>query len=150
MNSCILQATVIEAPQLRYTQDNQTPVAEMVVQFPALNSKDAPAQLKVVGWGSVAQEIQDRCRLNDEVVIEGRLRISSHLKPDGTREKSTELTAARIHHLNLESATGILAQDDIGAGYGHSPSAPVAAPRTPAPTIASSTAPEVDYDDIPF
>uniref|UniRef100_UPI0001BE6257 uncharacterized protein ycf41 n=1 Tax=Synechococcus sp. (strain ATCC 27144 / PCC 6301 / SAUG 1402/1) TaxID=269084 RepID=UPI0001BE6257 len=98
MNSCILQATVVEAPQLRYAQDNQTPVAEMVVQFPGLSSKDAPARLKVVGWGAVAQELQDRCRLNDEVVLEGRLRINSLLKPDGNREKQTELTVTRVHH----------------------------------------------------
>ncbi|AZB71769.1 single-stranded DNA-binding protein [Synechococcus elongatus] len=148
MNSCILQATVVEAPQLRYTQDNQTPVAEMVVQFPGLSSKDAPSRLKVVGWGSVAQELQDRCRTNDEVVLEGRLKISSLLKPDGSREKVTELTVSRVHHLSLDSATGILAQEEPEPRYGRGPAAP--APVTASPTVASTTAPDVDYDDIPF
>lgn len=149
MNSCILQATVVEAPQLRYTQDNQTPVAEMLVQFPGLSSKDAPSQIKVVGWGSVAQELQDRCRTNDEVVLEGRLKISSLLKPDGNREKITELTVSRVHHLSLDSATGILAQEEPAApSYGRSPAAP--APIKASPVIANTAAPDVDYDDIPF
>lgn len=148
MNSCILQATVVEAPQLRYTQDNQTPVAEMVVQFPGLSSKDAPARLKVVGWGAVAQELQDRCRLNDEVVLEGRLKISSLLKPDGNREKQTELTVSRVHHLSLDSATGILAQEEPELGYGRSPAAP--APVTASPVASQAAALDMDLDDIPF
>lgn len=148
MNSCILQATVVEAPQLRYTQDNQTPVAEMVVQFPGLSSKDAPARLKVVGWGSVAQELQDRCRINDEVVLEGRLRISSLLKPDGNREKQTELTVTRVHHLNLDSATGILAQEEPELSYGRSLAAPAPVPASP--VVTNAAAPDMDYDDIPF
>ncbi|MBM5815797.1 MAG: single-stranded DNA-binding protein, partial [Cyanobacteria bacterium K_Offshore_surface_m2_239] len=30
MNHCLLEVEVLEAPQVRYTQDNQTPVAELL------------------------------------------------------------------------------------------------------------------------
>lgn len=58
MNNCILMAEIIQAPQLRYTSDSQTAVAEFVVQFPGLRPDDGPSQMKVVGWGNLAQEIQ--------------------------------------------------------------------------------------------
>ncbi|MDJ0561735.1 MAG: single-stranded DNA-binding protein, partial [Microcystis sp. M53599_WE4] len=29
MNSCILMAKIVRRPELRYTQDNQTPYAQM-------------------------------------------------------------------------------------------------------------------------
>ena len=36
MNHCVLEVEVSEAPTIRYTQDNQTPVAEMTVRFDGL------------------------------------------------------------------------------------------------------------------
>ena len=33
MNHCVLEVDVLQAPTLRYTQDNQTPIAEMEVVF---------------------------------------------------------------------------------------------------------------------
>ena len=55
VNHCLLEVEVLEAPQVRYTQDNQTPVAEMAVQIDGLRPDDPPGQLKVVGWGNLAQ-----------------------------------------------------------------------------------------------
>ena len=34
------------------------------------------------------------------IVIEGRLRMNSVTRKDGTKEKQTELTASRIHHIS--------------------------------------------------
>ena len=49
MNHCVLEVEVIEAPTVRYTQDNQTPIAEMAVKFDGLRPDDAAGELKVVG-----------------------------------------------------------------------------------------------------
>ena len=38
MNHCVLEVDVLQAPTLRYTQDNQTPIAEMDVGFDSLRS----------------------------------------------------------------------------------------------------------------
>ena len=59
MNSCVLMAEIVEAPQLRYTNnDAMLAFAEMWVQFPGLRADDPPASLRVVGWGNLAQDIQ--------------------------------------------------------------------------------------------
>ena len=72
MNSCVLMAEIIQAPQLRYTSDNQTPVVELLVQFAGLGGEDSPAQLKVIGWGNLAQDIQEKYNEGDCILIEGR------------------------------------------------------------------------------
>ncbi|NDD69137.1 MAG: single-stranded DNA-binding protein, partial [Synechococcaceae bacterium WB9_4xC_028] len=48
MNHCVLEVEVLEAPTLRYTQDNQTPIAEMEVRFDGLRPDDPAGQIKVV------------------------------------------------------------------------------------------------------
>ncbi len=156
MNSCILQAEVVQAPQLRYTQDNSQ-IADMVVQFPGLRADDPASQLKVVGWGSLAQELGDRCRPGDQVVLEGRLRINSILRPDGNRDRQLEFTLSRLHHLGA----GLGASGAVAIPSSPAPipvAAPAASPsfqNSPA-SYNPSAAPLADYsdsindDDIPF
>ena len=120
MNHCLLEVEVLEAPQVRYTQDNQTPVAEMAVQMDGLRPDDPPAQLKVVGWGNLAQELQNRVQVGQRLMLEGRLRMNTVTRPDGVKEKRAEFTLARLHA--------------IGAGA-------AAAPSSSFPAAASSSGP---------
>ncbi len=112
MNSCILMAEVVQEPQLRYTQgDPQLAVSEMIVQFPGQRVEDPPSTLKVVGWGNLAQEINERCRQGMQIVIEGRLGMNTLDRPEGFKEKRAELTAQKIHYLgtnaNFQPATSV-------------------------------------------
>lgn len=157
MNSCILMAEIVQAPELRYTSDNQTPVTEMMVQFPGARPEDPPATLKVVGWGNLAQDIQEQYRLGDRVVIEGRLTMSTVDRPEGFKEKRAELTAQRVHRLEASALW-----DTTSPPKGESVPASAPAPsRSATPVAAAKSTPisaqplpdsvaEVDYDDIPF
>lgn len=109
MNHCLLEVEVLEAPQVRYTQDNQTPVAEMSVRFDGLRPDDPAGQLKAVGWGSVAQDLQNRVAVGQRLVLEGRLRMNTVTRPDGIKEKRAELTLSRFHPLPLGSVPGAMA-----------------------------------------
>lgn len=106
MNSCILMAQIVQEPELRYTSENQTAISEMLVQFPGLRAEDPPATLKVVGWGSLAQEIQQHYHQGDHVIIEGRLGMNTVERPEGFKEKRAELTAQRIHPLGDDVSIG--------------------------------------------
>ena len=99
MNHCLIQSVIKINPQMRYTKDNQTPIAEMMVGIKGLRNDDPVNDLKVLGWGTIAQEMVDQLREGDSVVIEGRLRMNSVTRKDGTKEKQAELTASRIHHI---------------------------------------------------
>jgi single-strand DNA-binding protein len=169
MNTCILMAEVIQDPQLRYTPDNQTPISEMVVQFPGMREEDPPATLKVVGWGNLAQEIQERYHQGDRIIVEGRLNMNTVDRQEGFKEKRAELTAQKIYLLGADSITST----SIATSVTSAP--PAATPATAAPAPASSkpkatskpaksgtaeaaktpayTTPSpapADYDDIPF
>ncbi|MCP9891824.1 single-stranded DNA-binding protein [Cyanobium sp. Aljojuca 7D2] len=177
MNHCLLEVEVLEAPQVRYTQDNQTPVAEMAVQIDGLRPDDPPGQLKVVGWGNLAQELQNRVQVGQRLMLEGRLRMNTVTRQDGVKEKRAEFTLARLHPLGA-GASGMAAGTDspmgapaasasappvrraAGSGMAAAPGggAPSAAPPSAAQPAAQpptwNTSPLVpdlpDDDDIPF
>lgn len=107
MNSCVLMAQIIQDPELRYTSDNQTPIAQMLVQFPSVRSEDPPATLKVVGWGNLAQEIKENYGVGDLVVLEGRLSMNTIERPEGFKEKRAELTTYRLHKVGADTEMGL-------------------------------------------
>lgn len=165
MNSCILMAEIVQAPELRYTSDTQTPIAEMFVEFPGSRAEDPPSRLKVVGWGNLAQEIQERFHQGDRVVIEGSLRMNTVDRPEGFKEKRAELTAQRIYSLGADTAleaSTVAATPAAASGQPAKPSntAPLAVkPASATPTAKAKAGkfqsvpdapPEGDFDDIPF
>ena len=99
MNHCLIQAVINSAPQMRYTKENQTPIAEMIVNFKGLRSEDPTRELKILGWGNIAQEMIEELKEGQNIVIEGRLRMNSVTRKDGTKEKQPELTASKIHQI---------------------------------------------------
>ena len=144
MNHCVLEVEVIDAPTVRYTQDNQTPIGEMTVRFDALRDGDPPGELKVVGWGNLAQELQNKVQVGQRLMLEGRLRMNTVPRQDGMKEKRAEFTLARMHHVGSAAAPS-------------NPTSKAAAPSAPAPVKAEpeaanwNAAPLVpDTDEIPF
>ena len=99
MNHCLIQAVINSAPQMRYTKENQTPIAEMIVNFKGLRSEDPARELKIIGWGNIAQEMIEELKEGQNIIIEGRLKMNSVTRKDGTKEKQPELTASKIHHI---------------------------------------------------
>ena len=150
MNHCMLMAEIISAPQLRYTQDNQTAIAEMTVAFPGLRTEDAAQRIKVIGWGNLAQEIQEQYQTGDRVLMEGRLSMNTVDRPEGFKEKQAEMTVQRLHRLSDLSNLNI--PQPAAASEATSASATAPAPAPPATAAPPTPKPEaeVDYDDIPF
>ncbi|MEB3219294.1 MAG: single-stranded DNA-binding protein [Nostocales cyanobacterium 94392] len=99
MNSCVLIAEIIQEPELRYTADNQLEITQMLVQFGGLRENDPPANLKVVGWGNLAKEIQQNYHIGDRVILIGRLSMNTIERPEGFKEKRAEMTVQQIQHL---------------------------------------------------
>ena len=159
MNHCLLEVEVLEAPQVRYTQDNQTPIAEMLVSLDGLRPDDPPGQLKVVGWGNLAQELPARVQIGQRLLIEGRLRMNTVTRQDGVKEKKAEFTLSRLHPMASGAATQApgAVRPAAAAPAANAPAAPAAVPAAPAPAAAaaptwnaSPLVPELGDDDIPF
>ena len=104
MNHCMLEVLVKKTPTVRFTQDNKTPLAEVEVEFASLRTDDPPCAIKVVGWGKLAEELQNTVQVNSKLVIEGRLRMNTVPRQDGTKEKQAEFTLSRIHPFSSKTA----------------------------------------------
>lgn len=153
MNSIILLADIIQEPQLRFTSDNQTPIAEMRVEFAGLRPEDPTTQLKAVGWGNLAQEIQANYHEGDRVILEGRLTMNTVDRPEGFKEKQAELTIQRIHSLNGTSISSSVTAAPATAASTRAPSTPPPAASTPKRTkapAAPALESQPELDDIPF
>ena len=133
---------MLEAPQVRYTQDNQTPVAEMAVQMDGLRPDDPPGQLKVVGWGNLAQDLQNRVQVGQRLVVEGRLRMNTVTRQDGVKEKRAEFTLARLHSLGVATATGLPTPGPASQPRPAAPAPVRASAPTPAPAARAVAAQE--------
>ncbi|WP_315788904.1 single-stranded DNA-binding protein [Fischerella sp. JS2] len=98
MNSCILMAEIVKEPELRFTPDGLE-VTEMLVQFSGLREGEPAANIKVVGWGNMAKEIQQHYHVGDRILLEGRLGMHTIDRPEGFKEKRAELTVQKIYPL---------------------------------------------------
>ena len=100
----MLEVLVKKAPTVRFTQDNKTPLAEIEAEFDSLRPDSPPSTIKVVGWGKLAEELQNTVQVNSKLVIEGRLRMNSVPRQDGTKEKRAEFTLSKIHSFSSNTA----------------------------------------------
>ncbi|MBW4613280.1 MAG: single-stranded DNA-binding protein [Desmonostoc vinosum HA7617-LM4] len=141
MNNCVLMAEIIQEPQLRYTADNLA-VTEMLVQFPnSQRAEDSPATLKVVGWGNLATEIEQKYHQGDRVILVGRLGMNTIERPEGFKEKRAELTVQQI-----QAVGGSFSTDPLPT---MNPQATETTPRQPSSEVASSPKNAPNYEDSP-
>lgn len=145
MNSFTLMAEVISEPELRYTPDNNLPVASFLVQFPSTRPEEAPSRLKVTGWNNLATEISEKYHKGDRLVIEGRLNMTT-LERNGYKEKRAEMTAQRIHAIAGELTSSPLTSSSGSSSYDSSKKPASASVPLASPPVISDT----QYDDIPF
>ena len=153
----MLEVEVSEAPTIRYTQDNQTPIAEMTVRFDGLRQDDAPGELKVVGWGNLAQDLQNRVQVGQKLMLEGRLRMNTVPRQDGTKEKRAEFTLSRLHPIGAapqsagSQSAGSQPAGSQSAGSQRPPAKAAPAAQAQPETASWNAAPLVpDTDEIPF
>jgi single-stranded DNA-binding protein len=92
-------AKIVRSPQLRYTQDSQLAVTEMMVEFDNLSPNNPPSNLKVVAWGNLATEIEQKYVEGNQVVLTGRLKMDV-VERQGYKEKIAELTISHIYPLH--------------------------------------------------
>ena len=145
MNHCILEVLVKKAPTVRFTQDNKTPLAEIEAEFASLRADAPPSTIKVIGWGKLAEELQNTVQINSKLVIEGRLRMNSIPRQDGTKEKRAEFTLSRIHPFSNNTSVSSI------------PSSPQSNQKSESSTSTNNegvkwdSSPLIpDTDDIPF
>ncbi len=110
MNSCVLLAKIVRSPQLRYIQDNQLAVTDMMVEFESTAPDSPPNTLKAVAWGNLATDVQQQYHEGDQVVLTGRLKMDLQER-QGYKEKVAEITISHIYPLS--SSTGSTSDNNV-------------------------------------
>ena len=153
MNSCVLMAKIVRSPQLRYTQDNQLAVAEMMVQFDDISPNNPPSTLKVVSWGNLATEVQEKYNEGDEVILSGRLKMDTVERPEGFKEKKAEFIISGITPFSSAVTSNNSSSDNVVEIESYKP--PMAEEKNnDSDSMVDSGEKEVDNDEnldnIPF
>ncbi|AFZ50099.1 single-stranded DNA-binding protein [Dactylococcopsis salina] len=150
MNSCILMAQITSQPQLRYTQENQTPLADMMVEFLGMRETDPPSSLKVVAWRDLANEVSQNYQEGDNVILEGRLRMNILERQEGFKEKRAEFTLSRIYRIQNGTSPTSPAQSQVPSQTNSNSGNVVQFPASQPETTESTQEEEKNLDDIPF
>jgi single-stranded DNA-binding protein len=108
MNSCVLMAKVVRNPQLRYTQDNQLAVCEMMVEFENPQPNTPPCNLKVVGWGVLATEMEQKYREGSQAILTGRLQMNVFDRQEGFKEKRAEFIVSHLYLLDSSPKSNVV------------------------------------------
>lgn len=151
-------AQIVSEPELRYTPEN-TPLAQMLIEFPPLREGDPACRIKAVGWGNTGTDIQATYHEGDQVILVGRLSMNTIDRPEGFKEKKAEFVISQI-----QSVGAALGSPTRASGSTVIPAPAVPAPAMPAPSnvvpLNSSyqvpeaapmpSEPELNFDDIPF
>lgn len=154
MNSADFIGVCLTAPQLRYSQNNQTPIAEFVVAVPSPKKDDPPCQFPVVTYGKTAEAVNQHVKPGMELKLQGRVQIDKVEHPDGTKDSVATIQARFVNSLQtIFDATTALASTPPAPA----PTAPAPAP-TPAPAGVGAAGYETptapgggpSLDEIPF
>jgi len=156
MNSIVLMGEVATRPELRETQEGLAR-ANFILRFNSPRAEEPDYQVQVVAFGNVASELNGQLVQGDQVIVEGRLQMSSSTRQDGNREKRAEVILRRIHPVSASETA--LPPPPVAIPIPPPPVAtmpparttPTAAPRKQI-SLPPRPAPVSDppQDDIPF
>lgn len=121
MNSCVLMAKIVRAPQLRYTPDNELAVTDMMVEFQDSAPNSSPHTLKVVAWGNLATQVSQQYTEGNEVILTGRLKMNLIERQEGYKEKIAELIISQIHPVSTgKTSNNVVNLNSYKSGYDNS------------------------------
>ena len=106
MNHAMLAATVTQTPQLRYTQDNQTPVADFGVQF---LGRSLQINLTVTVWNDLAQAVVG-LEVGTNVLLQGSLGME-RVEENGVKKTYSRFTAREVFPMD-QLPTGLRPQPE--------------------------------------
>ena len=95
-----IQGRVTRDPELRYTSQGTAMLTLNIAVNDDKRTDDGPTEwVRCTLWEGLAEQLQDRLRKGSEVYVEGRLRVRTYQKQDGSQGVSVELSAWKCEAL---------------------------------------------------
>lgn len=152
MNTCILMAKIVSDPELRYTQDSELALTQMLIEIEGLGPNDAPGTLKAIGWGNLASEIKEKYNQGDQIILTGRLAMRTLENTSGTKEKRAELNISHVYPITVSTSVATFTESqestetNVVELESFKPKANTLTEDTEAPPVETNK----NLDDIPF
>lgn len=119
MNNVSLVGHLTKKPELRYTTNNQTPVAKFTIavrkRFPKEGQPNADF-LPIVVWGKPAENCNNYLEKGSLVSVTGSIETRYWDDQEGKRHFITEIIADDVQFLSKGSDTGQKSQEHQTAG----------------------------------
>jgi single-strand DNA-binding protein len=103
MNKVALVGRLTKDPEVRYTANNQTPVAKFTIAVNRMFKKEGQPDadfIPIVVWGKPAENCGKYIGKGRLVAISGRIQTRSWDDQEGKRHFATEVTADEVHFLD--------------------------------------------------
>ncbi len=154
----VMSGTVASEPEKRFTPNNHAVTNfSMAVENPGNRQGDMePAMVKVTCWRGLADSAAEQLHKGDEVLVEGKLIMSTLQTPEGAQKKLFEIEATSMNKLAGKPQPVLVAagSGSSTAGTGYTATSSVAANQPSGmghPQEGSFTSEDLlTDDDIPF
>jgi single-strand DNA-binding protein len=103
MNKVALVGRLTKDPEVRYTANNQTPVAKFTLAVNRLYKQEGQPDadfIPIVVWGKPAENCGKYIKKGRLVAVSGRIQTRSWDDQEGKRHFATEVTADEVHFLD--------------------------------------------------
>jgi single-stranded DNA-binding protein len=133
LNKAVVSATVLEAPEERFTNNND-PVSRFMVET------GENVKLKLICWGALSEACKS-LKIGDVVLASGTLQINSFKNQAGVTKKDFELSVR-----DLFLAPGGF--ENLNPNVGQAPTGQRSQPRNNPKPQSSSQSKEEDLSDV--
>ncbi|MDF2590595.1 MAG: single stranded DNA-binding protein [Clostridia bacterium] len=106
MNKVALVGRLTKDPEVRYTANNQTPVAKFTIAVNRMFKQEGQPDadfIPIVVWGKPAENCGKYIGKGRLVAVSGRIQTRSWDDQEGKRHFATEVTADEVHFLDKAS-----------------------------------------------
>lgn len=103
MNKVILTGRLTKDVELKYTQGNNTAVANFTLAVNRRFKKEGQQEadfISIVVWGKQAEAIANYMRKGSQVAVSGRIETRSYENKEGNRVYVTEVVADEVEFLS--------------------------------------------------
>jgi single-strand DNA-binding protein len=120
LNRVVLIGRLTKDPELRYTAENQTPVAKFTIAVDRTFKREGQQEadfIPVVVFGKVAENVGRFMKKGRLVAVGGRIQTGSYTDQEGKKRYTTDVIADEVQFLDKGNSNAPSAGGDFGGGY---------------------------------
>lgn len=118
MNKVVLIGRLTKDPELRYTAENQTPVAKFTIAVDRAFKRQGQPEadfLQVIVFGKVAENVNKYMKKGRLVGVGGRIQTGSWTDQEGKKHYTTDIVADEVQFLDKGNSSPSESNNEFGS-----------------------------------